>query len=838
MKKFSLLVALIVISCAGVFAQNTPITESNYQLAERFSPTKVGKMIYSTSVTPTWLKDGKSFWYTYSTSEGKMYYLVDAVKQTKKPLFDHVKMAAELSAATGDPMVSTKLNIVPDFEDDGKSFRFTVQSKKEVDKKLTEKEQAKEDEKKAKLEAEGKEYKAPKAKKENKKFNFIYTLATGKLVEDEDYEAEKRYPGWANVSPDGQYAIFAKNHNLYYVDAENLAKGVQDAQDSTIVAHQLTTNGENGFSYGGGKTDDMDEEKLKKFKEQKMNVSVLWSPDSKHFTIVRRDSRSIKKLWVINSLASPRPTLETYDYQMAGDKESYEFELSLFNMDTKEQKVIDIDEYKDQTITSYQKRGKAIESRYAYYTASEWLGTNDFFHIGRTSRDHKRHDDIRINVHTGEVSVIAKTEMNISLEDRNLFMLGKGEKNIIRSERDGWAHYYLYNGNGELINQITKGEYHADQVVAVDEKANQMYFSAYGVEEGQNPYYQHLCRINLDGTGFTVLNKGDYHFTSSINDDNTFFVSNYSRVDSAPQSALYDGNGRKLMALEKSDMSSLLASGYKYPERFTVKAADGVTDLYGVMYKPFDFDSTRLYPIIEYVYPGPQTEAVNEAFAAPSPRLEQLAQLGFVVITVGNRGGHSVRSKWYHTYGYNNLRDYGLADKKRAVEQLAARHNFIDISKVGIHGHSGGGFMSTAAMLVYPDFFKVAVSSAGNHDNNIYNRWWGEKHNGVKEVVSESSDTTFVFKVATNPEVAKNLKGKLLLFHGEIDNNVHPANTMRVVDALIRAKKRFDMIILPTQRHGFGDMNNYWFWRTADYFSEHLIGDSKINETHIPEMSE
>ncbi len=290
------------------------------------------------------------------------------------------------------------------------------------------------------------------------------------------------------------------------------------------------------------------------------------------------------------------------------------------------------------------------------------------------------------------------------------------------------------------------------------------------------------------------------------------------------------------MELEKTDMSGLTEAGYKFPEPFKVKAADGITDLYGVMYKPFNFDSTKKYPIITYVYPGPQTEAVNKAFGRGMDRIDRLAQLGFVVITVGNRGGHPSRSKWYHNYGYGNLRDYGLADKKSAIEQLSYRYSFIDVNKVGIHGHSGGGFMSTAAMLVYPEFFKVAVSSAGNHENNIYNRWWSEKHHGVKEQVSDKGDTSFVYTIEKNSELAKNLKGHLMLSHGDIDNNVHPANTLRMANALIKANKRFELVVLPGQRHGFGNMTEYFFWKMADYFTHHLLGDDS-QPVDIEEMN-
>jgi dipeptidyl aminopeptidase/acylaminoacyl peptidase len=217
-------------------------------------------------------------------------------------------------------------------------------------------------------------------------------------------------------------------------------------------------------------------------------------------------------------------------------------------------------------------------------------------------------------------------------------------------------------------------------------------------------------------------------------------------------------------------------------------------------------------------------------------RTDRLAQLGFIVVTIGNRGGHPARSKWYHNYGYGNLRDYGLADKKYAAEQLADRYDFIDINKVGIFGHSGGGFMSTAAMLVYPDFFKVAVSSSGNHENNIYNRWWSEKHHGVKEELNDKGETIFKYAIDKNPDLAKNLKGKLLITTGDIDNNVHPAATIRMAKALIDANKRFDYFVFPGQRHGYGKMTEYFFWLKADYFSQHLLGNSDTS-TDIKEMN-
>src|SRR5262245_10574035 len=295
---------------------------------------------------------------------------------------------------------------------------------------------------------------------------------------------------------------------------------------------------------------------------------------------------------------------------------------------------------------------------------------------------------------------------------------------------------------------------------------------------------------NLDTGDIKLLNPGNASHAVQMNDKSTFFIDTFSRVDQAPESALYDVAGAKVMDLEKADVTALLEAGFKYPEPFAVKADDGQTDLYGTMYKPFDFDPAKKYPAILYVYPGPQTESVTKTFSPRNANVA-LANVGFIVIEVGNRGGNPSRSKWYHNYGYGNLRDYGVPDKKAAVEQLAKKYAWIDLDRVGIYGHSGGGFMTAAAMFGFPDFFKVGISESGNHDNSIYNRWWSEKHDGVKEVVKDDK-VTFEYDIDKNQDIAKNLKGHLLLMTGDIDNNVHPSNTYRVVDALIKANKRFD----------------------------------------------
>jgi dipeptidyl aminopeptidase/acylaminoacyl peptidase len=567
----------------------------------------------------------------------------------------------------------------------------------------------------------------------------------------------------------------------------------------------------------------------------------MWSEDSKHFAMVKTDNRKVKDLWVINSIAEPRPTLETYKYWMPGEKDAPVEYLYVGDNVKHTVQQIDASQYKDQNLAIYDKT-QPVNTRDDEGRVRIWLGTNEKFYLSRTSRDLKSIDQCAVNVTTGKLEPVIKEHLNTYVEVRKPGLVKGGKEIIEWSEEDGWGHFYLYDENGKLKNRITEGAWHCEDIVGIDEDKRVLYFSANNYENlsgklKEDPYYLHLFKVNFDGSGLQMLNPGNFDNSFSINDSKSYFVNTASRVNSTPVSSLYGTDGKKLMDLETADLSSLFAAGYKFPEIFSTKADDGITDIFGVMYKPFNFDSTKKYPVIAYVYPGPQTEAVNKSFSKGMDRIDRLAQLGFIVVTSGNRGGHPSRSKWYHNYGYGNLRDYGLADRKAVIEQLADKYDYIDINKVGIHGHSGGGFMSTAAMLVYPDFFKVAVSNAGNHDNSIYNRWWSEKHHGVKEVISEKNDTSFNYLIERNPDIAKNLKGRLMLINGEIDNNVHPANTMRMVNALIKANKRFDMLVLPTQRHGFGDMTEHWFWRTADYFSKWLMEDNTERPVDMEEVN-
>ncbi len=829
MKKTFFLLLLLPLCCFS-FGQDNKAAKANYLLASKFSPSRLDKMIFSTNVDPHWLKRSNRFWYSYQTSDGRKWFIVDPIKAEKKPLFDNDKLAALLTTIIKDPIDGQHLALDSlQFTGDETTIRFQVRSSIDVVVKDTAARRG-----------------AP-PRREKKVFYFEYNLNTGNITNLTDYKRPLRRAQWASVSPDSSIVLFGRKNNLYWMDFANYKKAQANAKDSSIVEHAITTDGVEFYSYHSRTPGETNVDAEKNRNERK-SVQVLWSPDSKYFVLERADQRKVKDLWVINSIADPRPTLETYKYWMPGEKDAPIEEVLLFDVATKSPRKLPVSLFKDQSVNIFRKPFVRRE-RDDDFIPNIWLGNNNFFYLTRSSRDFKRVDICKVEIATGQLTCLIEERLNTYVEIRSPGIVDNGKEIIQWSERDGWAHFYLYDVNGKLKNQITSGPFHCDNIVGIDEKKRILYFTANGREsvnadkkpgaaaEKEDPYYSHLYKVNFDGSGLQLLNEGNFDHAVNMDDDETYFIDNFSRVNTVPESVLKDNTGRLLMKLETADFSNLLAAGYKFPEIFKVKADDGITDLFGVMYKPFDFDPSKKYPLIEYVYPGPQTESVNKAWGRGMDRIDRLAQLGFIVITVGNRGGHPDRSKWYHNYGYGDLRDYGLADKKTAAEQLANRFPFIDISRVGIHGHSGGGFMSTAAILVYPDFFKAAVSNAGNHDNSVYNRAWSEKHHGVREEIGEKGDTTFVYAIEKNQELAKNLKGHLLLIHGEIDNNVNPANTMRVVNALIKANKRFEMLVLPTQRHGFGDMNEYWFWKTADHFSRYLLDDTTERPIDIEEMN-
>ena len=778
--RYYLTAALILFLSA--FSNYSGFAQANFEMAERFTGERMNKIVGSTQIFPRWIEDTDRFWYIYENKDGKNWYYVDAARPSQRLLFDQEEMASQLAEIFSKPFNSKDLDLHDfEYDTDRELFTFHVDS-----------------------------------------INFTYNLNGNQLVKGDSVQEEKE-EDWATYSPDSTWIAFAKDHNLYVMRA--------DDEDSTEI--QLTDDGELWYSYQSSDDDTTSNKRLRS--------RTNWFEDSKKLWVKRQDKRKVNDLWVINSLKK-RPELETYKYPMPGDEEVYIDEIKVFDPAAETSVRLDTDKWEDQALGgAYFNRGGIFET-----------DRSDYLYILRRDRTWSKIDVLKANTSTGEVEVLISEESKPYFNTRyaQLAIINEGQEYIWWSERTGWGQLYRYDSEGNLKNTITSGSFVVGDIAKIDTARSTVYFSGYGREEGQNPYYENLYSVRFDGSRFRHLTPENANHNIRASEKGNFFLDNYSTVDQPTASVIRNASGEVTLRLQQVDVSGAEEIGWQAPEEFSVKAADGATDLYGVMWKPFDFDSTKKYPIISYVYPGPQTEPFPTSFsvAGITGRNQALAQLGFVVVAFGNRGGSPIRSKYYHNFGYGDLRDYPLADNKYGLEQLAARHPFVDISKVGIFGHSGGGFMSTAALLSYPDFYDVAVSSAGNHDNNIYNIWWSEVHNGVKEkkkIVKEmgedsvevkKEEITFDAPVETNPDLAKNLKGHLLLVHGGVDNKVHPANTYRLADALIKAGKRFDMMILPGRRHGFGPDQPYFNRMMWYYFSEHLLGDYRTNvDFNLPE---
>ncbi len=859
-------------------SQPDRITHANYKQAFHFNGDFIGQFVYSTSVVPQWIGKTDAFWYSYRTSRGTNYWRVDPKSATKTPLFDRVKLATQLAELTHKPIDPIQLPLTRvTLNEEGTKLKFVVDELQyEWDLSV---------EKLTKL---GKAPPAPRVPGAAGARGF-------RRIDDQQQQQQQQRDrlqrfgrgggGMAGsggdsrdprvYSPDRGAYLFVRDHNLYLMEGKEkrgervmlplgppnvgvltsqlwmLSGGASRLREVNAV--QLSTDGAVDYSFGstsvfGAGMDD----------GQTGRPQVEWARDSKTFFTTRTDSRGVQELFLVNPLTMPRPTLEKYKYPMPGEDSARRMEL--FVGDRSAKKLIRVKpKWRDES-----------------YTNIHWGKSSEELRFLRRDRLQRNVEFCTVNTKTGESKcLIVEGFENANINFQPASYLEETDEMVWWSERSGWGHFYLYDRKGKLKNAITSGLFRAGNIVAVDAKKRLLYFRGNGREPGENVYFQHLYCVNLDGTGLTLLDPGNANHTASLSPTRQYLVDNWSRVDAAPVSYLRDATGKEIMKLEECDLSRLYEIGWKMPETFIVKAADGVTDLYGNMWKPFDFNSSKRYPIIVHCYPGPQQEGVTHTFAASSAN-QQLAQLGFIVIQVGHRGGAPNRSKAYASYGYFNLRDYGLADKKAAVEQLAARYPFIDIERVGIYGHSGGGFMSAAALLQKPynEFFKAAVASSGNHDNNIYNNGWAERYHGMKLVTGKKEETKTIatrtaaangastgengngngsndngesgtggnttqqtitgnakeeshyeIKVPTNAELAANLKGALLLVHGDMDNNVHPANTMRLVDALIKANKRFDMLILPGKRHGFADAAPYFNQRLWEFFADHLLGE-------------
>ncbi len=605
-------------------------------------------------------------------------------------------------------------------------------------------------------------------------------------------------------SPDGRRTVFIRDWNLWIRDVQS---GRQ---------RPLTKDGVKDFGYATDNAGWIRSDR----------PVVLWSPDSRKIATFQQDQREVGEMYLVSTKVG-HPDLQAWKYPLPGDKVVTMIHRVVIDADSG--RIVRLaggpDQHRGSLCDDLKCRGSAWED-------VQWAPDSRTLAYASTSRDHKQERLKVADAASGAVRDVLEETVPTFFESGNGRVnwryLPSSNEVIWFSERDNWGQLYLYDlKSGKLKHQITYGEGNVTQLLRVDERSRLLYFQAVGREQGRDPYFTHFYRIGFDGAGLRLLTPEDANHEITISPSGRFFVDSYSTPDVPPVAVLRDADGRQVMDLEKADISRLLAKGWKAPERIVVKARDGRTDLYGLMYKPANLDAAMKYPIVNHIYPGPQTGSVGgRSFNAARGDAQALAELGFVVVEIDGMGT-PWRSKKFHEAYYGDMGDNTLPDQVAGMKQLAARHPWIDIERAGIYGHSGGGYAAADAMFRYPDFFKVGISESGNHDNQVYEDDWAEKWQGL---LVRKPDGTSNYDDQANQGHAKNLKGHLLLAHGTMDANVPPDNTLLVVAALIEANKDFDLLMLPNQGHGYGSAGNYMTRRRWDYFVRYLLGGEPPKE--------
>jgi dipeptidyl-peptidase-4 len=593
------------------------------------------------------------------------------------------------------------------------------------------------------------------------------------------------------LSPDRKRAAFIRDFNLWVRD---MATGVE---------RQLTTDGVKDFGYATDNAGWIRSD----------NPVLLWSPDSKKIATFQHDGRDVREMYLVHT-AVGHPRLEAWKYPLVGDGKIFEIQRVIIDVDAAH--VIRLHMPPDPHRSSLCDHVQCDGS----FADVEWSPDATQLAFVSSSRDHKRATLRVADASTGEVRDVLEEKVDTYFEggqDRPNWRFLPASKEVIWfSERDNWGQLYLYDlETGKLKNRITTGEGNVTQTLRVDQMNRTIYFLGVGKEKGRDPYFVHLYRVRLDGKDLTLLTPEEATHDAFLSPSGRFFVDSYSKPNAPPIAVLRDTQGKLINTLETADISRLVASGWKPVTPITVKARDGVTDLFGLLYKPANFDPSKKYPIVNRIYPGPQTGSVGSRnFSAARGDSQALAELGFIVVEIDGMGT-PLRSKKFHDAYFGDMGDNTLPDQVSGMKELAQRYPWIDIDRAGIWGHSGGGYAAAAAMFRYPDFFKVGISEAGNHDNRNYEDDWGEKWQGLLDGNNYDNQA--------NPLFAKNLKGKLLLVHGTTDSNVPPDNTLLVVNELIKANKDFDLLLLPNRGHGFGN-DPYMIRRRWDYFVRNLLG--------------
>lgn len=765
---FAALAKLLLVIAPAAAAQSGRMTAAEYDRAVRFLGPNLTGLVIGGSVNANWLPDGR-FWYRAQTTQGAEFRLVFPQARRIAPAFDHARLAAALARAAGTAVTATDLPFQEiDFSARLDSVSFNIGQRR------------------FRCDVGGSACVAAGA---------ATAAAAGR-----GGRGGRGGGGVAGgrgasgppltVSPDGRLGAFIRDWNLWVRD---LATGQE---------RRLTSDGVKDFGYAtdnaGWATSD--------------RAILLWSPDSRKIATQQQDERHVGDMHLLSTQVG-RPSLRTWKYPLPGDSIVAMVHRVIIEVET----------------------GRVVRLQmppdYHRATLGDNLSMNDYqwspdasrLALVSTSRDHKDAVLKLADAATGAVRTVFKESVPTHYESRTGWRVLWATNEVIwYSQRDDWGQLYLYDlASGALRHQITRGAGPVTDIARIDEKTRTLWYGANGREPGQDPYFRHYYRIGLDGTGVVSLTPDDGTHDVQISPDGRWIVDTYSRPDTPPAVTLRDASGRLVMPIEKADIGPLLATGWQPPIPITVKAADGKTDLYGLMFRPTHFDSTRKYPIINHAYPGPQSGSVgSRTFTVARGDRQALAELGFIVVNIDGRGTPG-RSKSFHDAYYGAMgRDNTIPDQVAGMQDLARRHPWIDIDKAAMWGHSGGGFITAGAMFRFPDFFKVGIAESGNHDQRNYEDDWGERYQGLLVRSPDGSDN---YAPEANQLQAKNLKGKLLLMHGMMDNNVPPGNTELVVDALIKANRDFDLIMIPNVGHSFAAVNNYVTRRRWDYFVRWLL---------------
>ncbi|OKS84774.1 S9 family peptidase [Mucilaginibacter polytrichastri] len=761
MNKFILTALASAAVLAAQAQQSGALSTSDYARAESMLTYNTEPLVDHGAVKPNWLP-GDQFWYRTLTPQGSEFIRINPANGTRNAAFDQQKLASALSAVSGKKYEASMLPFQTiSYTADGKAIVFK---------------------------AAGKQWKCDL-------HSYQVSINDSKTTNaDSDRPGRGKNP--EALSPDGKRAVFIKEYNLWI---REVATGKQT---------QLTTDGIKNFGYA---TDNAG--------WQSSDAAIVrWSPDSKKIATFKQDERNVGDMYLVTTNVG-HPTLKAWKYPLPGDEQIATIKRVIINVD--EPKVIELQIPADphrSTLSDDISSGGILND-------IDWNADATQMAFVSTSRDHKQ-EKVRIaDAVTGAVREVFEETTPTQFESGqgaiNWRYLNKTNEFIWYSERDNWGHLYLYDAKtGKLKNQITKGDWMITKLLKVDEKKRELYFLADG-REASNPYFTQLCKIGFDGKHLTVLTPEDGNHQVTLSPGGNYFIDSYAKPDVPAVTVLRGIDGKLISTLEKQDISRLVATGWKPVIPFSVKAHDGKTDLYGIMFTPTHLDPNKKYPVIDYIYPGPQGGSVGSwSFASARGDNQALAELGFVVVVLEGTS-NPLRSKSFHDMSYGDMSENTIPDQITGIQQLAKQYPYMDISRVGIWGHSGGGFATATAMFRYPDFFKVGISESGNHDNRNYEDDWGERYDGL---LVKNADGISNYEAQANQNYAKNLKGKLMLAHGLMDNNVPPQNTLLVAEALEKANKSFDLVIFPNSPHGYATYGPYMMRRRWDYFVKNLMG--------------